>query len=146
MTALHIALGVAIVAAFTATTLLGAWRWWRGERSQWFWRLLRVGQALLVVQAALGGLLSALGHTASGQLHVLYGLLPLAVSFAAEQLRVTAADTVLDARGLPDAQAVGRLPEADQRAVVGEIVRRELGVMAAASAVIVGLALRAALG
>lgn len=143
MTAVHIALGVAIVAAFVAAAGLGAVSWWESRNSGWFWRVLRAGQVLLVVQAALGGLLLLLGRSASGDLHLLYGLLPLGVSFAAEQLRVSAADTVLDARGLADAQAVGRLPEADQRAVVRAIVRREVGVMAVAAAVIVGLALRA---
>ena len=45
---------------------------------------------------------------------------------------------------LPDAQAVGSLPEREQHAVVEQIVRREIGVMALACAVVVFLALRAA--
>jgi hypothetical protein len=56
---------------------------------------------------------------------------------------VLAAQTVLDARGLEDAQAVGRLAEREQRSVVLQIVRRELGVMALAAGVIAFLALRA---
>jgi hypothetical protein len=63
--------------------------------------------------------------------------------FFAEQFRVLAAQTVLDARGLEDAEAVGRLPEREQRSVVLQIVRRELGVMALAAAVTAFLALRA---
>jgi hypothetical protein len=62
----------------------------------------------------------------------------------AEQLRVISAQTILDRRALADAQAVGELPEAEQRAVVAEIVRRELGVMAISALVVVFLALRAA--
>jgi hypothetical protein len=50
---------------------------------------------------------------------------------------------VLDARDLEDAQAVGRLPDDEQRSVVLQIVRRELGVMAAAALVIAFLGLRA---
>jgi hypothetical protein len=66
----------------------------------------------------------------------------VAVSFVAEQLRLTAAHTVLDDRDLEDAQAVGRLDEAGQRSVVLAIVRREMGTMAAAALVVAFLALR----
>jgi hypothetical protein len=62
----------------------------------------------------------------------------------AEQLRVISAQTILDRRELADAQAVGELPEAQQRVVVAEIMRRELGVMALSALVVVFLALRAA--
>ena len=70
-------------------------------------------------------------------------MLPVAVDFVAEQLRLASAQTVLDARGLEDAQAVGRLEEDAQRSVVLQILRRELGVMAAAALVSAFLALRA---
>jgi hypothetical protein len=59
-------------------------------------------------------------------------------------LRVTSAQTILDQRDLDDAQAVGALPEHEQRGVVIEIVRREIGVMALSAFVVVFLALRAA--
>ena len=67
----------------------------------------------------------------------------MAVSFVAEQLRVTAAETVLHDAGLENAQAVGELDEAHQRSVVLAIVRREMGVMAAGAFVMTFLALRA---
>jgi hypothetical protein len=82
----------------------------------------------------------------SDDLHYVYGLLPLAVSFVAEQLRIASAETVLAARGLESAQDMRPLPEADQRSIVLAIVRRELGVMALAAVVILGLALRAEFG
>jgi hypothetical protein len=65
------------------------------------------------------------------------------VSFVAEQLRVTAADSVLHDSGLESAQAVGKLDEARQRSVVLAIVRREMGVMTAGAFVVAFLALRA---
>jgi hypothetical protein len=71
-------------------------------------------------------------------------LLPLAVALIAEQLRVASAQTILDQRDLADAQAVGFLPEDQQRGIVIEIVRREVGVMALSALVVVFLALRAA--
>ncbi|MEA2186098.1 MAG: hypothetical protein QOK16_1109, partial [Solirubrobacteraceae bacterium] len=54
------------------------------------------------------------------------------------------AEQVLENRGLPDAQAVGALPEAEQRSIVLSVVRREIGVMALAALVVALLALRAA--
>jgi hypothetical protein len=50
---------------------------------------------------------------------------------------------VLDARGLPDAQAVGALDEAGQREIVATILRREMAVMGLAAVVVCFLALRA---
>ena len=62
----------------------------------------------------------------------------------AEQLRVLSAQAVLDQRGLEGAAEVGRLPESEQQRVVGEVLRRELGVMTISAYVVAGLALRAA--
>ena len=137
MTVVHIVLGLATTTLFAAAGALGAWRWYRVEPSQAFWRLLRAAQAVLLL---------ALGRSPSDDLHYVYGLLPLAVSFVAEQLRIAAAETVLAARGHESARAVGRLPEAEQRSVVLAIVRREIGVTALAALVITGLVLRAAFG
>ena len=68
------------------------------------------------------------------------------MSFVAEQLRIASAETVLAARGLDAAQDMRALDEAGQRSIVLAIVRRELGVMALAALVILGLALRAEFG
>jgi hypothetical protein len=121
----------------------GAWRWWTVTPSRLFWVLCRATQALCVAQAVLAGVLALTGFAPRDGLYWLYALLPVAVSFVAEQLRVLSAQTVLDARGLEDAQAVGRLDEAGQRSVVLAIVRREMGIMALACLVIAFLALRA---
>jgi hypothetical protein len=141
--AVHVALGVALVAVNLAAGALGAWTWWRGGASRIFWPLLRAGQALVVLQAADGLLLVVLGRDLP-ELHLVYGLTPLLVSFLAEQLRLASADAVLDARGLEGSAAVGRLPEPEQREIVLAIVRREMGVMAASALVVTVLALRGA--
>ena len=142
MRTFHVVLGIAVVAVNLAAGVLGAWRWRRAEASRAFWPLLRAGQLLVLVEAVDGGVLVALGRELP-KLHLIYGLVPLGVSFLAEQLRLASADTVLQQRGLEDSAAVGRLPEAEQRAVVLQIVRREMGVMAASALVVVLLALRA---
>jgi hypothetical protein len=136
------ALVVALCNALPA--LLGAWRWYRGEPSQGFWVLLRVGQGSALVLAILAGSLAVAGHYSSDRLFYLYALLPLAVAFVAEQLRVAAAQTILDQRDIPNAQAVGLLCEGEQHAVVAAIVAREMGIMALSALVVMFLALRAA--
>ncbi|MDP9384508.1 MAG: hypothetical protein M3P50_04625 [Actinomycetota bacterium] len=140
---MHVALGVLLVVSSAVAGLFGAWCWYRVEPSQAFWTLLRISQAVVVLTALQGGVLVLLGRDADG-LHLLYGALPLAISFIAEQLRLAAAQTVLDARGLESASAMRELPDSDQRSIVLQIVRREMGVMAASALVVCVLGLRAA--
>ncbi len=124
--------------------ILGAWRWYRFESSPAFWLLLRVGQVGALVFALSVGALATAGHSSTEQLFYLYALLPLAISFVAEQLRVASAQTILDQREIASAQAIGELPEDEQQEIVASIVRRETGVMALSALVVVFLALRAA--
>ncbi|HWX44221.1 MAG TPA: hypothetical protein VNY52_02745 [Solirubrobacteraceae bacterium] len=140
------ALGVAALNAIPA--LLGGWRWYRGESTDRrsasaFWTLLRVGQGGAVLFAVAVGVLAAAGHSSTEDLFYLYALLPLAIAFVAEQLRIASAQTILDQRGLQSAQEVGGLSEQEQRAVVAAIVRREQGIMALSALVVVFLLLRA---
>lgn len=121
---------------------LGAWAWWRGKAGRAFWAAVRAGQAAATLLALAAAVLLVSGHEAEDELVYLYLLLPIAISIIAEQLRVASAQTVLDARGLEDAAAVGRLPESEQTSVVWAIVRREAGVMTVAAFVIAFLALR----
>jgi hypothetical protein len=123
--------------------LVAAFLWWRVEPQPFAWVLIRAGQATAIAQALGAGVLAASGLDPQDSLYWLYALLPVAVGFVAEQLRLASAQLVLDARELEDAQAVGRLPEDQQRSVVLQIVRREMGVMAAAALVSTFLALRA---
>ena len=141
------ALALAVLNALPA--LLGGWCWYRGVVGDTapvraFWVLLRVAQGGAVLYALAVGVLAVAGHSPSERLFYLYALLPLAVSFVAEQLRLASAQTILDQRELASAAEVGRLPEAEQLAVVTAIVHRELGVMTLSALVVVFLALRAA--
>ncbi len=144
MTPVHVVLGVVTLALTVAAAVWGSWRWWRVEPSPLFWRLLRAAQVALAIEAATGGVLLLVGDRPDNDLHYVYGLVPLGVSFLAEQLRIGSAETVLEARGLEGAEAVRALPAEQQRSVVLQIVRREMGVMAVAAVVMVGLELRAA--
>ena len=140
------AVAAALVAAIVNAVagIYGAVRWWTVSPSRLFWILARAGQLASVVLAVVAGVLAVGGHDPADGLFWLYALLPVVVSFVAEQFRIASAQTVLDARDLEDAQAVGRLDEDGQRSVVLAIVRREMGVMALAALVVAFLALRAA--
>lgn len=137
--------GALALAAFEGVVgLFGALRWYRAAPSREFWLGVRGGQALALAYAGLAGVL-VLDHQRPAQsIYYLYALLPLAVGFVAEQLRLVAADQVLSARDLDDAQQVATLPQAEQQAIVLAILRREMGVMALAAVVVCVLALRAA--
>jgi hypothetical protein len=144
VTAIHIALGVALIAVNFAAGAWGAWCWWRREpAARGFWPLLRTGQGLVMIEAVDGAILLVMGRELP-ELHLIYGLVPLGVSFLAEQLRLAAADTVLAQRGLEGRADVERLPEPEQRELVRTIVHREMGVMAASALVVAVLGLRAA--
>jgi len=142
VTGVHIAVGAAVVAVNLAAGLLGAWAWWRERPARAFWPLLRAGQLLVVVQAALGGLLLLAGEPLP-RLHLVYGLVPLGVAFLAEQLRLVAAQTELDRRGIDGRAALAALSERERQVIVHAILRREVGVMAASAVVVALLGVRA---
>jgi hypothetical protein len=135
---------LAVAGLNAAAALLGAWRWYRGGESRTFWLLLRAGQVAAVLYVVAIGMLAAAGRYSSEHLFYLYALLPVPVAFIAEQLRVAAAQAILDQRGLEDARAAGSLPEGEQHALVAAVLRREMGIMALSAAAVVFLALRAA--
>jgi hypothetical protein len=145
VTAFHIVLGTALIAVNAVAGLYGAFAWWRHANAPGFWPLLRVGQALVLVEALDGAILLLEGRELP-PLHLIYGLVPLAVSFVAEQLRLTAAETVLQQRDLEGRADVEKLPPAEQHELVRVILRREMGVMAASAVVVALLGVRAAGG
>ena len=140
-----VASAAALVVTFVngVAGVFGAVRWWTVAPSRAFWVLLRAAQAAAGGLAVVAGVLAVLGFEPGSGLFWLYALLPVAVGVVAEGFRAASAQAVLDARGLEDAQAVGRLDEDAQQSVVLAILRREMGVMALAAAVVVFLALRA---
>jgi hypothetical protein len=142
MKEIHIAIGVLAIALSVAAFLWGAYCYWRSDASTWFWRLLRSSQIAIVLEAALGGIYAINHKTPS--IHIIYGVLPILVSFLAEQLRVASAQMVLDRQGFESSADVGELPESEQLAVVHTIVLREMGVMTLAALVCIVLLARAA--
>jgi len=138
----------AIMAWATAVTTGGSgvvalFLWWTVNPAHWVWLVLRIGQLVAVAQAAVAGARYFAGPAPDDSLYYLYATLPVVIAFIAEQLRLASAETVLEDRGLEDAQAVGTLAPDDQQSVVLAIMRRELGVVAAGAMVSCFLALRA---
>jgi hypothetical protein len=142
VTAFHVGLGIALIAVNAAAGLWGAWCWWQWWQGRGFWPLLRVGQGLVMLQALDGAILLIAGHDLP-ELHLIYGLVPLGVSFVAEQLRIVTAETVMAQRGLEGRAGVEALPQDEQHALVRAILRREMGVMAASALVVAALGVRA---
>jgi hypothetical protein len=123
----------------------GAWCWWRFRHSRVFWVLTRAGQGAVVLFAAFTGIVALTGDSSSDNLFWIYVLVPLGVSFVAEQFRVLSARTVLDQRELADADAMRRLPVSEQELIRELIIRRETGIMALAALANAFLLARAAM-
>jgi hypothetical protein len=141
MSGVHAFLGAITIAVNALAALVGLYAWLRTPVKP-FWWLLRAGQALVMLDAIAGAALLLDGKDLP-RLHLIYGLVPIAVSFVAEQLKLASAEIVLEQRGLENARQVATLPEVDQRSLVAGIIRRETGVMAASAAVVALLCLRA---
>jgi heme A synthase len=138
MPEVHLVVGCALIGLNLAAFAVGGIAWLRRRSSIPFWYLLRGAQAAVFLQALLGGLLVMTGHEPDDDLHYLYGILPLVVSFLAEGARAGAAQRELGDLDLET------LPAADQQSLALAIVRREMGIMAVSCGVIFFLALRAA--
>ncbi|HYP55234.1 MAG TPA: hypothetical protein VEQ41_02880 [Solirubrobacterales bacterium] len=134
----HLVVGVTLIALNLAAFAVGGVAWLRDRSSVPFWYLLRAAQVAVFAQALLGGLLMFTGHESASDIHYLYGLLPLLVSFLAEGARAGAAEREL---GDLDFES---LPAADQQSLALAIVRREMGILAVSCGVILFLGLRAA--
>jgi hypothetical protein len=140
MTELHVVLAVAVL---VSNALAGAWggiAWLRRSPSTVFWYLLRTAQVVVVLQVAVGLALILTGRESPDDLHFVYGIAPLVVSLVSEGMRVGAAQRELDE--VPDLEGLERR---EQVLVARRVVRREMGIMAVGSLLIVSLALRAAL-
>ncbi len=141
--------GVALVAAWATAVvsglaaLVGAVAWWRVRQSRPFWLLVRAAQVVAIGQAIAAGVLAVLSFDPADNLYWLYALLPVAVGFFAEQLRLISTEQVLERFGLEGADAMRELPDERQRSVVVSILRREMGVMTLAAVVVCFLAVRA---
>ena len=103
-----------------------------------FWPLLRVAQALVVVQVVVGLLLLARGASAPDGLHVVYGVSPLLITLLSEGMRAGVAQKELE-----DVDDVDALERREQVALARRVALGEMGVMTIGALLILTLALRA---
>jgi hypothetical protein len=142
MSSLHSGIGAVTIAINALAALIGGVAALAGRNPKAFWITLRIGQALVIIDAVIGAGLLLSGDKLP-RLHLIYGLTPIAVAFVAEQLRLATTPTLLEKRGLEGGKDVAKLPEAEQYALVAAILRREVAVMATAAAVVTLLCMRA---
>jgi hypothetical protein len=131
------AVGIAVLASNATAGVWGGVAWLRKDPSVWFWYLLRVAQATVVVQAVLGFTLLARGLEPPDGLHAAYGVAPLIIAFVSEGMRVGVAQ-----RELEDV-AVDDLDRPQQVAIARKVALAEMGVMTIGVLMILTLALRA---
>jgi hypothetical protein len=134
------ALGIAVLVSNALAAAWGALGWARKDAaaSITFWPLLRVAQALVVVQVLVGLLLLARGATAPDGLHVAYGIAPLVITLVSEALRAGVASRELE--GVADVDALERSEQAE---LARKVALGEMGVMTVGALLILTLALRA---
>lgn len=134
------------IAAFAclAAAIIGAIAFRSGFAHPKAWLAIRAAQGAIVVAAVLGAfLIAGLGESGYGLAYG-YSLMAAAVSFAAEQLRLASATSVVGRLGITDSAGVNALPADEQEKLARQIALRELGVETVALFVCCVLLLRAA--
>jgi hypothetical protein len=135
------AVGIAVLAANGLAAVWGTVAWLRRIPSIAFWYLLRIAQAVVIVQVALGlFLLIGQDKRASSGLHYLYGVSLLVVALVAEGFRAGVAAREIEKRGIEDVEALERR---DQVLLARAVVRNEMGIMTMSVIAVLTLALRA---
>lgn len=129
--------GIAVLATNGVAGVWGAVAWLRKDPSVWFWYLLRVAQASVVIQALIGFGLLAQGMRAPDSLHAVYGFAPLAITLFSEGMRVGVAQ-----RELEDVDIDG-IERSEQIVIARRVALAEMGVMTIGVLMILTLALRA---
>ncbi len=131
-------LGIAVLASNLVAGGWGAVAWLRKDPSVLFWPILRVAQALTVVQVIVGVVLLARGANAPDGLHVAYGIAPLAISLVSEAMRAGIAQ-----RELEEVADVEALERREQVLIARRVALGEMGVMTVGVLLILTLSLRA---
>jgi hypothetical protein len=135
------AVGIAVLATNAVAAVWGSVAWLRQIPSVVFWYLLRVAQAVVILQVALGlFLLIGEGDRAPDDLHYAYGVSLLVVALVAEAFRAGVATREIERRDIDDVESLERR---DQVLLARAVVRNEMGIMTMSVIAVVTLALRA---
>jgi hypothetical protein len=140
LSGVHEVLAFVALAANAFTAAWGGVAYLRKVPSTLFWPILRVAQATVALEVAVGVVLWMDGRAPPDNLHYLYGLAPLVVAIVAEGMRVGAAQ-----REIEDLEGdFDTLDRREQVLLARRIVMREIGVMTIGTLLVVTLLGRAA--
>lgn len=146
----YIAGAVVVGIVNVAAALVGLLQWALNRPGRAFWRVARAGQIVAALYAVFAGIYAVAVEPPAEGLAWVYILTPVAVSYFAEQLRIIAAQTVLERHGYQSPAELRAAVEAgDEDAarmatgIANEVLLREVGIVAVAAAVIGFLAWRA---
>jgi hypothetical protein len=137
----HAIVGIATLAANVVAAAWGGIAWMRQDPSVWFWYLLRVAQAFVAVEVALGVERLLAGAKPPDELHYVYGVAPLVIAVVTEAMRGNAAVAEIEALEGVDPES---LPRREKVLLARRVVVREIGIMTVGVILVVTLLLRAA--
>ena len=108
----YIAGAVVVGIVNVAAALVGLLQWALNRPGRAFWRVARAGQIVAALYAVFAGIYAVAAEPPAEGLAWVYILTPVAVSYFAEQLRIIAAQTVLERHGylIADAQVRAHAP------------------------------------
>jgi hypothetical protein len=141
MSGVHAVVGFVTVAANALTAVWGGVAWNRGIASVWFWYMLRVAQASVVVEVLLGVVLLLDDRKPPDSLHYVYAVSPLVIALVTEAMRQGAAASEIERLG--DGVDPESLPRREQVLLARRVVVREIGIMTVGVILVVTLLLRA---
>ena len=140
LSGLHDVLAFVALGANAFAAAWGGIAYLRKVPSTLFWPILRVAQATVALDVAVGVVLWLEGHDPPDQLHYIYGITPLVVAMVTEGMRVGAAQ-----REMEELEGdLESLPRREQVLLARRIIMREIGVMTIGTLMIVTLLGRAA--
>jgi hypothetical protein len=136
----HAIVGIATLVANALAAVWGGVAWMRNIPSVSFWYVLRVAQAVVVVEVVLGLVLLIQGLKPPDSLHYVYAVAPLVIALVTEAMRAGAAARELEGvDGDPE-----ELSRREKVLLARRVVVREIGIMTVGVILVVTLLLRAA--
>jgi hypothetical protein len=146
----YIAGAVVVGVVNVVVAVLGLAQWALNRPGPPFWFLARAGQIVAAAYAVFAGAYALAAGAPEDGLAWVYILTPVAVSYFAEQLRLIAAQTVLERHGYETSRELRDAVESGDgeakrmaRGIAHEVLLREAAILALAGGVIAFLAWRA---
>ena len=102
----YVAFAIVVGVVNLLAAAVGLAQWLLGRPSSLFWFLARGGQGIAALYAVFAGVYAVVAEPPADGLTWVYILTPIAISYFSEQLRLVAAQTVLERHGFESATAL----------------------------------------